>query len=923
MTLIKQTNTIFSKLFLTIFVSFSIFNAIFAADGDLDLSFNGTGKVITDIGDHLDASWASAMQSDGKIVTVGTSGDDQHSWNGRGFAVARYNADGSIDKSFDFDGKIYIPKHYGKAIAVAIQTDGKIVFVGHYLTNGDGWRSVVIRLNTDGSFDSTFGGVGSAGSIVLDNFKSNAMVLQENGKIVVGGYSSRIWNNETFYDITLMRINGDGTLDSSFGAGGIAVRTTPYVSDWAYSIAIQQDNKIVAYTYRGLFRFNGDGTVDSSFGVDGSVPTPFSYLWEGEHIVKIQSDGKIVVNVITGYAAGVYSHAIFRYNMDGTLDSTFDGDGVALISPNFGGIGSFSIQSDGKIVIGTFANRFSLVRLNPDGSLDEKFGEGGIYSYPLNPSSGYIGRLSIILQSDDKIVSTRRQGNEPGGDFDIVRNNSDGSLDATFGSGGIVTTGDFAGKSGINSIAIQGDGKIVAVGGHFARFLSGNGVFSKFDIARYNVDGTLDSSFSTDGKVNTELGRVTYSWGSYGSAVAVSVAIQADRKIVVSGICDTFVDGSYRTFFAIVRYNPNGSIDSSFGQGGKILLPVAVNGTPPELRSSLIQPDGKIVVSGIIGGAVMLARFTSNGQLDTSFGTNGILIDSSLTPLPNPFNGYNLSIQPDGKFLISGGGDWIITTPFSFKIARYNSDGSKDMSFGVDGIATSSCKAECFLNDVKVQSDGKIVGVGFFGNDFAATRFNPDGTSDTTFNGTGKITTSFEGKSLAKRVAIQADGKIIASGISEYDGSRAVRYNPDGSLDSSFGIGGKLTIQFEGLVSSFTSLLIQRNGKIVFAGKAGQTFGLARYEGTLVAENATIGGRISTASGRAIRNVTLQISGGNLTQPKIARTNSFGYYRFQDLEVGQIYVVSIAAKRYTFANPSRVITLNENLDGEDFVSEGK
>jgi uncharacterized delta-60 repeat protein len=908
MTLIKQTNTIFSKLFLTIFVSLSIFNAIFAADGDLDLSFNGTGKVITQIGDNRDASWASAVQVDGKIVTVGTSGNDQSTWSGKGFAIARYNVDGSLDKSFDFDGKLFIAKRYsGKADSIAIQRDGKILFGGEYsalVGSNQESRYALIRLNSNGSLDNTFG---DNGFVRLPNqleFFKTSIAIQENGKIMVGGSSYQFQNGNAFFDASLIQLNPDGGLDLTFGVGGIAIWTLPYASGSINSIAIQQDNKTVVSTYRGLFRFNEDGTIDSSFGLNGSILTSSNFYFD----LKIQTDGKIVVVGSTAIVAGVYRKAIFRYNANGSPDSTFDGDGVAEIEFVNGFIESLEIQSDGKIIVAAATNRLSLLRFNPDGSLDEKFGEYGVYKHWSILPNVDVYQVSIVLQSDDKIISTMLQGNTPGGDFEIVRHNSDGSLDTTFGSGGLATTGDFAGKSGLNSMAIQGDGKIVAVGGYGGLY---SNIFSRFDIARHNTDGTLDVSFGSNGKVSTELGRFTNSLGSFGSAQAKSVAIQTDGKIVVSGECDTLIDAGWRRILALVRYNPNGSIDSSFGGSGKILLPIP-GSEYANLYTSLIQVDGKIVVAGTSSGVGTMVRFNSDGRLDASFGTNGILLDST-------FGSNSLAIQPDGKFVAAEVG----LQSFAFRVVRYKSDGSKDASFGVGGIATSSCKVVCFLKDVKVQSDGKIVGAGRIGDDFVVTRFNSNGTLDTTFNGTGKITGSFEGVSEAQKLAIQNDGKIIVSGYSDFGGFRTARYNSDGSLDITFGSNGKITTQFEGLSSHSSSVLIQPNGKILVGGTSGLTFGLARYEGTLVAESSTIGGRISTASGRAIRNVTLQISGGNLTQPKIARTNSFGYYRFQDLEVGQTYLVSVSAKRYTFANPSRVITLNENLDGEDFVSEGK
>jgi len=399
-----------------------------------------------------------------------------------------------------------------------------------------------------------------------------------------------------------------------------------------------------------------------------------------------------------------------------------------------------------------------------------------------------------------------------------------GDLDATFGTGGKVTT-DFGGFEQANAAALQADGKIITVG---TSFLGGRSFFA---LARYNPDGTLDSSFGSGGKVTTDFGG--------GFSRSEDVALQPDGKILAAGVMFT---GDFTSDFALARYNPNGTLDSSFGSGGKVTTDF---GSGRSFANAVaLQPDGKIVAAGAtlvsgVGNEWSLARYNGDGSLDSSFGTGGLVITNiSLEVL-------DLALQPDGK-IVGAGRDG------NFALARYNPDGSLDSSFGLGGKVSTDWGGDDAIFSVALQPDGKIVAAGdslTSRADFVLARYSPGGSLDSSFGAGGKVTTDFGGVGgRANAVILQPDGKIVAAGLSAYATNPAAfalaRYNTDGSLDSSFGTGGKVTTSFGGLYGDLANaLVLQPDGKIVAAGTDEATswdFALARYLGGLAATKVSV-----------------------------------------------------------------------------------
>ena len=316
-----------------------------------------------------------------------------------------------------------------------------------------------------------------------------------------------------------------------------------------------------------------------------------------------------------------------------------------------------------------------MVRYNADGSLDTTFGTGGKILTPTSAGSLNDYGNSVTVQADGKIVvAGQGETSGAGDDVVVVRYNVDGTLDTGFGTGGKIVTPVGTGTSGDvgNSVKVQADGKIVVAG-----YGTGSGTGIDFAVVRYNANGTLDTTFGTGGtgKILTPVGTGTS--GDTGT----SVMIQADGKIVVAGYgtgSGTGID------VAVVRYNANGSLDTTFGTDGKILTPVGA-GTSADLAYSVtVQADGKIVVAGLgtgngTGNDVAVVRYNANGSLDTTFGPNGT--GTILTPVvPGSDAGKSVIVQADGKIVVAGYGQGS-GTAYDFAVVRYNADGSLDTTF--------------------------------------------------------------------------------------------------------------------------------------------------------------------------------------------------------------------------------------------------
>lgn len=383
------------------------------------------------------------------------------------------------------------------------------------------------------------------------------------------------------------------------------------------------------------------------------------------------------------------------------------------------------------------------------GSLDPTFGSNGKVTTDFG---GYEEGHAVTLQTDGKLLVAGYAAGQDNDDFALVRYASNGSLDTTFGNNGLVTT-DLGDYDYGYAMAIASDNRIIVAG-----YTGSDNV--DFALVRYNADGSLDTSFDTDGKVTTDFGN-----DDYGRALA----IQIDGKIIVAGYT-----GSNNIDFALVRYNVDGSLDTSFDTDGKVTTDF---GGEDNALALALQDDGKLLVAGYAAGQTdddfALVRYNSDGSLDTSFDTDGFAINN----LGGNDDGYAVAIQPDEKILVAG------SSGTDFALARYNSDGSLDTSFDSDGFAINNLGGNDYGFALTLQSDEKILVAGSSGSDFALVRYQTDGSLDTTFGSNDKVTTDLGGQDFGAALTLQADGKLIVAGYSSGNFALA-RYTLIGDLPS-------------------------------------------------------------------------------------------------------------------------------------------
>ncbi|MFE5594704.1 calcium-binding protein [Streptomyces sp. NPDC056549] len=394
-----------------------------------------------------------------------------------------------------------------------------------------------------------------------------------------------------------------------------------------------------------------------------------------------------------------------------------------------------------------------------------------------------------------------------------------GDLDPAFGSGGRVTT-PVTGSAEGHDIARQSDGRLVVVGTSEAGFA----------LARYTTAGALDPTFSGDGITTSDFGGGAHS--------ANAVAIQpSDGKIVVAGTTEVIAEeGGGCCFFSVARYNTDGSLDSGFGDGG--LVRVDEFGGSADGADVAVQSDGRIVAAGKgAGGGFALVRLDTNGNLDPSLGGDGAVVAGFTPTSPQDAGGIarSLALQPDGKIVSVG---YVGNTAFDIGVARYNSNGTLDTTFSGDGMVTADFGGTEFGNAVAVQPDGKILAAGAGGAGYALLRYNAGGSPDAGFGTAGRTSVASPGDGgLAYAMALQSNGRIVLAGraddpnSSEANDFGLVRFLPNGTVDTGFGGDGFVVTGFNDFDEA-RGVLVQPDGKVVAAGYgAGFAFALARYEG--------------------------------------------------------------------------------------------
>jgi len=381
------------------------------------------------------------------------------------------------------------------------------------------------------------------------------------------------------------------------------------------------------------------GQLDTTFATKGIFLLNSIGQQGGSTRVALQTDGKIVLAAPSGDPQKSNNGiALVRLNTDGTPDASFGTAGEVVFGVNHTVPVGVAIQIDGKIVVGSAAGAnvdggggFALARFNSNGSVDNSFGTGG--QVEVVPFGTAIS-AALVLQPDGKILMT--------GSNAVARFDSNGQLDTTFGTGGLSVLPFF----GAAAIAVQSDGKILIASATSGLDLDTDGI-----IVRFNPNGTLDKTFGLVGQISSVASGGDFGLG--GVAPVSSIVLQADGKFIVAGALTSKLinpPGTNRTGFGLIRYNRNGSVDTSFGTAGGILTNFGSN---PNATAFVLafQSNGDVIAAGQAGSSLALSRYTSAGKLDTTFGSRGI-VTTSLGSNASAIS--SLAIQSDGKIVAAG-----------------------------------------------------------------------------------------------------------------------------------------------------------------------------------------------------------------------------------------------------------------------------
>jgi len=726
------------KIFLTICFFLLNFSTICLAQSTLDPSFTGG------VSDGLPQTRISVRQTDGKIIVGGTFRTSNGVIKPH---LTRLNADGTNDGTFNTGGS---GPNNGVWDAV-ILPDGKILVGGLFSTYNGTATGALVRLNSDGTLDTTFNAGGAGANFV------QTIVRQSDGKILIGNVDS--YNGTTVND--LARLNADGSLDTTF------VSRFPN-GTFVEGLSVDPDGKILVGGFftsydsvsvpQSLIKLNVDGTRDATFNSGGSGVSGSVYA------IARQTDGKYVIGGSFGTYNATGRFGIARVNADGSLDTSFVLPALTQSTGDF-----VEIQTDGKILVaggfqlGTTMTGF--MRLNTNGSLDNSFQLLTADNAGYHSAIGADGK--IILTGFFTLINNEQRGG-------VVRLNADGSLDNSFNA----SLSDLA---IVSRLVQQTDGKILAAG----LYLKANTAISR-DLARYNLDGSLDPSFN--------VGTGPAPGTSFTNSIE-ALAVQTNGKILIGGTFNSY-NGTLRA--GLARLNADGSLDTAFDPSFIFRF---VGNT---IYDIIPLSDGKIIVGGSIADSAstrkFLYRLNTDGTVDTTFNAGGAGANSTVRRMIR---------QPDGKYIIAGQFTSYNGTPRN-RVARINADGTLDTSFDPGAGANAT------VLDVTLQTNGKIIIAGQFStynsadrNDIA--RLNGDGSLDTSFNiGTGSNGFIFT-------ATVLPNGKILAGGtFSDFNtapSSRLVRLNADGSVDTAFVSGIENNTAY-----SIRAILNQLDGKVLLGG---------------------------------------------------------------------------------------------------------
>lgn len=878
-----------------------------ANPGAFDPTWGDGGLASVLFSENGDLTTAGRLDADGRVVVAGWV----DGYPGA-FGLARLRPDGSLDSTFGEGGKVMTrfgddPELPNAPWSIGPRQDGGYLVAGE-ICDVDyvvcDWLSAAYT--ADGALDPTFGG--GDGWITASVTGADGVyawppvnLLQTDGKMIVGGIVVQPGGD---IDSALRRHNIDGSLDDTFGDGGVAVLDIDPDGDYLENLALLPDGKILLLVGTGevidpftyipnqsfLVRLNGDGSIDDTFGVDGKATWGEDGSGTGPEGLVVSADGtKIyVAGVAPGAPEGAGDCVVSRFDGDGNMDMTFGAGGRLMIDTGLDEV-CISIDElpDGRLALsgvilplaetrvasGRPQSRGAssrpaqagetvdslVARANADGTLDGTFGDGGRLAHDINEAdnAGFLvfaqpnGRILVMGDMVDSETTTGAMAISRFLGDGLPQGATPGAFDPTWGQEGITTSDVTEGNDGVTAHVLLDDGRYV-IAGWFNNFPG------DFGVGRFLANGRPDLSFGDGGWVTTAFSDdptlVEAAW---------AVGARPDGGLYVVGdVCDADYD---YCDLGTAAYLPDGSLDESFSDDGLTTLVLESGPTYAWPGRVIVQPDGKVVIGGVAfleegGSDLVLARYHPDGTLDESFGDDGV----SVTDLAGMGNFMqDLMALPGGKILAMGVfGDPI--DPFNNElaagfIARFNSDGTLDTDFGSEGGFTSwdNDGAGAAAQHAVLTPDDQLLIMGHFETAERSIcnlqRFDLDGIQDMTFGEDGVVIIDVGQDDECWEMDLAPDGKVVLGGPSfpleeeeevSAAGSAAnrlqrrlerrapglmsrqadsfysfiVRYYLDGTPDDTFGDNGILRLNLFDNVESLINVVVQPDGKILTSG---------------------------------------------------------------------------------------------------------
>ncbi|MBK8699224.1 MAG: T9SS type A sorting domain-containing protein [Saprospiraceae bacterium] len=778
-----------------------IANSLYAQQWSFDNSFGNAGKTSFNLAKSADFLFDIAVTDEGLIYAIGEIDKGNLIGNGPTKVLLRFNTEGKIDQNLGSKGYIKLTNLI-EVNAIEVQQDGKILIAGKE-SSTIGY--VLYRYLPSGALDYTFGYLGKAVHPNLDGSELHSIILMEDGKILGVGQSSSSLFSSRFL---MVKFNSNGTLDSSFGVGGVV--NNPNAQGIAYDIALQEDERIVAVGYNkngkmNAIRFNANGILDTSFGNNGVM----NYEGGEGKVVLVQDDGRIIIGGTTG-SFDTSETRLFRIMPDGALDETFTPGSLISSLQNY--LEGFYFRNDygliqlgdGRIIQSFFReidgrSDIILMMHNADGTIYEGFGNKGRLVIDL--SRVFERGSTLQMDQNGQIIVSGIS------DMDVVllRLDTIGHIDTQYGGKFNLADGD---ENDV-AMALYPDGKILVKATNTAADIYDRDLV----VCCLDQTGALDSTFGGTGVLlsghNSDLRR------------ANAIAVTTDGKAILAG-------HNYNNYLVeVTKLLTNGMVDSSFGDEGYVRFPFIDTITSNAVTSMMIQNDGKILIGGRGGDLVdlfALARLLPDGSLDLEFGKNGVVTtafseeEGTLTCL---------AIDDQGN-IFAGGYQELPGTDEQFAIVKYLTDGSLDTNFGTDGIATFLVEKSCSIEDILIQEDGKIMAIGNVQNStgknlVGALRIEgTDGTPDIMFGDNGWLFSDFgmeEGGATSG--VLQHDGKIIMAGSAGNNENfyfSLGRWQKNGEIDATFGVNGFITFNIGSSQGGCQDIVIQPDNNILVAG---------------------------------------------------------------------------------------------------------